>query len=48
MYQALWLPETDGMCNESDAVETDLAQSWLVGMVNLCKYYLSSAKNAVN
>lgn len=39
--------ETDGMCNESEAGETDLAQSWLVGIVNL-KHFLSSAKNAMN
>lgn len=39
--------ETDGMCNESEAGETDLAQSWLVEIVNL-KHFLISAKNAMN
>lgn len=40
--------ETDGMCNGSEAVETDLAQSWLVGMVNWFQHYLNSAKNTMN
>lgn len=40
--------ETDGMYNESEAVETDLAESWLVGMVNFQQHYLNSAKNAIN
>lgn len=40
--------ETDGMYNESEAVETDLAQSWLVGIVNLYQHFLSSAKNAMS
>lgn len=40
--------ETDGMCNERKAVETDLAQSWLVGIVNLHQHFWSSAKNAMN
>lgn len=40
--------ETDGMCDESEAVETELAQIWLVGMVNLHQHYLSSIKNAMN
>ena len=36
------------MCDEIEAVETDLSQSWLVGTVNLHQHDLNSSKNTMN
>lgn len=36
------------MCDETEAVETDLSQSWLMGLVNLHQHDVRSSKNAMN
>lgn len=36
------------MCDETEAVETDLSQSWLIGLVNSHQHDVSSSKNAKN
>lgn len=36
------------MCDETEAEETDLFQSWLMGLVNLHQHDVSSSKNAMS
>lgn len=36
------------MCEETEAVETDLSQSWLMGLVNLHQHDVRSSQNAMN